>query len=271
MNRESPTWTGCHFTGDEVAAFAREQHLQLVALSGLQTQYLWVTLRKPPAELPKPDFSQVILKAVTAAGSAEHYVPQRGREAAVSLWIGGMPEAAHLAILAAGFDGVLQPGCYLSPIAENGVCQFDAMLPSRVRPGIVPVTLHFHDGALLAGPVSIEVKPGPPWNPKVRLVTDSINIASKYRIETRGVKVTIDDVERPDEVSFHVEGLAVGWVLVEFKDPVTFNYEFSFYLPEEVRGAECKLDVSVSGRALPSITLQVETGAVPEKRTNGHG
>lgn len=257
MQRESQTWTGCHFSGEEVTAFAREHNLQLLALSGLQTQYMWVTLRKPTSRLAEPDFSHVILKDVTAASSGKHSVPQRGRDAAVSLWIEGMPEVSDLAVLTAGFDGVLQQGCYLSPIGENGGCQFNVVLPRGVRTGSVPVTLHRHQGNLVAGPVSIDVTPGPPWVPKVLSVTDAINIRSKYRVETGGVKVNIEDIEQPQNVSFRVDGRAVGWMQIEFKDPITYTYEFSFYLPSKVKDGERRLDISVSGRALPPVSFQV--------------
>jgi len=257
MERESATWTGCHFSGDEVAAFAREHHLQLVYLSGLQTQYMWVTLRKPPTRLPEPDFSHVILKAVTAASNGEHSVPQRGRESAVSLWIEGMPEASDLALLAVGFHGVLQQGCYISPVGKAGVCQFNAVLPSGIRAGSVPVTLHDHKGAVLAGPVSIEVTPGPPWDPKVVSVTDGINILSKFRIDSGGVKVVIEDIDRPEEVSFLVDGQVVEYVQHECRDPITFTYEFAFHLSHKVKNGNRRLDILVSGRALPPVSLQV--------------
>jgi len=257
MERESTTWTGCHFTGVELAEFAREHQLQLVALSGLETQYTWVTLRKPPADEPNPDFSRARLKAVTAAGSGKRSVPQRGREAAVSLWIEGLPDVSDLATLAAGFDGVLAPGCYISPIGENGGCQFDVVLPKTIRTGSVPVTFHRHDGTLLAGPVAIDVSAGPPWEPKVVSVTDGINILSKYRVEAGGVKVTIEDVERPENVAFLVDGRPAEYLQYECKDPITSTYEFACHPSPKVKNGERRLDISISGRALQPVTLQI--------------
>jgi SAM-dependent methyltransferase len=256
MQRESATWTGCHFSGNEVAAFAREHRMQLVAISGLETQYMWVTLRKPPPGLPVPDYSRVILKDVTAASSAEHSVPQRGRDAAVSLWIEGMPQASDLAVLAAGFDGMLQRGCYLSPISENGGCQFNVVLPRGVRMGSIPITLHHHQGNLLAGPVPIDVTAAPSWAPKVLSVTDGINILAKSRVES-GVKVTLQDIERPEEVSFLIDRRAAEYLQFECKDPITFTYEFAFHPSPQVKNGEQQLDISVSGRALPPIPLEV--------------
>jgi SAM-dependent methyltransferase len=257
MGRESETWTGCHFTAGEIAAFAREHHLQLVAVSGVQTQYMWITLRKPLARLPEPDFSRVILKAVTASSSGKPSVPARGREAAVSLWIEGMPEASSLASLAAGFDGVLQQGCYISSIGENGGCQFDVVLPRGVHTGSVPVTLHDHLGAMLAGPVPIEITPAPPWEPKVVSVTDGINILAKYRIEQGGVKVTIEDVEHPEELSFLIDGRPVDYLQYVCNDPIAFTYEFAFHPSPKVKNGDRRLDILVSGRVLSSVNLTV--------------
>lgn len=258
LEREAVTWTGCYFNGEDIAAFAREHHLQLMALSGLQTQYMWVTLRKPPASLPEPDFSGAILKAVTAASSGKNSVPQRGREAAVSLWLDGMPQAADLSQLAIGFDDVLQQGCYISPIGENGGCQLDAVLPPGLRAGSIAVTLRSHDGRILAGPVPIEVTSGPLWQPKIVTLTDAINIRSKFRSDTGGVKLTIEDVERPEEVDFRVDGHKVGWRQIELKDPITCSYEFSFYVPPKVKNGERRVDVLISGRPMQPVTLLVE-------------
>lgn len=257
MGRESTTWTGCHFSGEEVAVFARENDLQLVALSGLQTQYMWVTLRKPPAQLAARDLSHVILKAVTAAGSAKSSVPQRGREAAVSLWIEGMPEASDLAVLAAGFDGVLQQGCYISPIGENGGCQLDAVLPRGIRTGSVRITLHDYKGTFIAGPLPIEVTPGPPWEPKILSVSDGVNILAKFRIEQGGLKVTIEDLEHPQEVSFLVDGRPVEHLQYVCNDPITFTYEFAFHPSAKVKNGDRRLDISISGRVLSSLIIHV--------------
>jgi SAM-dependent methyltransferase len=257
MKAESATWTGCYFSGDEVAAFAREHHLQLAYLSGLQTQYMWVTLRKPPVRLPEPDFSHVNLKAVTAASSGKRSVPERGRDAAVSLWTEGMPEGADLAVLAVGFDGVLQQGCYISPIGESGGCQLNAVLPAGIRTGSVPVTLHDYKGTVLAGPVSIEVTPGPPWEPKIVSITDGINLLSKNRIESDALKVTIEDVQRPEHVSFLVDGQPTVGLQYICTDPTTFTYEFTVYPSSEVENGDRRLDISVSGRALPPVSLQM--------------
>jgi ubiquinone/menaquinone biosynthesis C-methylase UbiE len=263
LKAESATWTGCYFSSDEVAAFAREQHLQLVAVSGVETQYMWVTLRKPPTQLPELDFSHLSLKAVTAASSGQSSVPQRGHESAVSLWMDGVPQAADLAQLLVGMNDVLLQGCYISPIGETGGCQLNAVLPRGVSPGSLQISVHHHEGAVLAGPVPIEVTPGPPWDPKVLSITDGINLLSKNRSESGSLKVTIDDVQRPEQVSFLIDGRPIEHLQYICTDPITFAYQFTLYLSNKVENGGRRLDISISGRALPSPIFTVARSSSP--------
>jgi hypothetical protein len=105
--------------------------------------------------------------------------------------------------------------------------------------------------------VAIDVSPGPPWEPKVVSVTDGINILSKCRVEAGGVKVTIEDVERPENVAFRVDGRPAEYLQYECKDPITATYEFAFHPAAKVKNGERRLDISISGRALQPVTLQV--------------
>jgi hypothetical protein len=224
---------------------------------------MWVTLRKPPTQLPELDFSHLTLKAVTAASSGERSVPQRGHESAVSLWMDGVPQAADLARLLVGMDGVLRQGCYISPIGESGGCQLNAVLPRDVSPGSLQVSVHHHQGAVLAGPVPIEVTPGPPWDPKVLSITDGINLLSKNRSESGSLKVTIEDVQRPEQVSFLIDGRPIEHLQYICTDPITFAYQFTLYLSKKVESGERRLDISISGRALPAQIFTVARSSSP--------
>jgi hypothetical protein len=255
MERNASTWTGCFFTGEQMAAFAREHDFQLVALSGLETQYMWTTWLKPVPS-GAPDFSRTVFKAVTAAGNGEPRVPARGPAAAVSLWIEGLPHCCHLGNLEAAFHQAHARGCYLSPITESGGCQMNVRLPEGVRAGPAPVALYC-DGRALGEPKSIEVMPPPPRAPKVISVSDGLDIESKYRVAMGGVKVTIEDVERPEDVSFTADGRPVEFGQFECKDPVTSTYEFAFLVSPKTRLGNRVLEVRLSGRDMPPIPIEI--------------
>jgi SAM-dependent methyltransferase len=257
IERHAPTWTGCFFTGEQMAAFAREEDFQLVALSGLDTQYMWTTWLKP-APCGAPDFSRTVVKAVTAASRVG---PRVTPETAgmwrdfFSLWIDGLPRTCHLGNLEVGFHQARTRGCYLSPITESGGCQLDARLPEGMRPGSALVTLHY--GLALGEPKSIEVLPPPPRSPKVISVSDGLDIESKYRVVMGGVKVTIEDIERPEEISFTLDRRPVEYGQFECKDPVTATYEFAFLLSKKTRLGMRWMAVCVSGRKLAQIPIEI--------------
>ena len=256
LEHEPETWTGCWFSADEMAAFARVQKFPLVAIWGTDTQYMWTTFRKATHPGVDRGISGVDVKAVTAAAGGETRVPSRGRAAAVSLWIDGFPENGDLAHFPVLFNDRTQLGCYLSPLSASGGCQLNARLPENIGPGNVSVQL-LYDGQPIGDPHTIEVVPAPPFNPRVVSVTDGINLTAHFRSEMGGVKVTIEEIARPEEVSFTVRGRTVEYLQFERKDPITSTYEFAFHLWHKTPPGTHPLVIHISGRELEPIPLEV--------------
>ena len=254
LQREPETWTGCHFDRDDVIAFSREHDFYLVALSGLDTQYMWTTWRKPGWS-GIPDFSRTELKDVTLSSGVQRRVPQTGRDAYVSLWIDGIPTNCHLGNLEVTFGDQRARGCYISTIGETGGCQLNARLPRDTPLGKIPVTL-LADERLLPHARSIEVFAAV-INADLVTVTDAINIGSKFRIETGGLKVTLEGIEQPDQVSFSIKGREAEIVQLECKDPILLKYEYSFYLPKKTPKGLLAMLIRVSDRELPPVSIEV--------------
>jgi SAM-dependent methyltransferase len=262
MERETTTWTGCYFSGEEIAAFSCEQDFPLVALTGVDTQYLWTTWVKPPAKGAADD-SQFVLKAVTSAENAGNRVPSRGPGAAVSLWIDGFSRRWHLGNLEVMFEAVPQRGCYLSPVDSSGACQLNARLPEGIPEGPMLVSLRV-EGRRVGDAKPIAVIAAPGRQPKVLSVTDGVNLLAQGRTEHGGVKVTLQDIERPQEVSFDVAGRPVEYLQFERRDPITDTYEFAFHVHHKTRRGQHPLRISVSGRELSVETLEVARGSPAE-------
>jgi hypothetical protein len=216
---------------------------------------MWTTWVKPGAAAAA-DFSRATLKAITASSSGESRVPSRGRDAVVSLWIDGLPAACHLGNLEVAFGQARTRGCYLSAIGESGGCQLNVRVPKGTAPGAVEVALWFEDRRL-GEPKVIEVLPPAPRDPRALSVSDGIAITAKYRIEMGGVKVTMEDVERPEEVSFTVAGRPAEFLQFECKDPVTDTYEFAFHLSHNTPLGRQTLIARVSGRELAPIPIEI--------------
>jgi SAM-dependent methyltransferase len=253
LERELETWTGCHFTRDEMLEFARENDFLLVSMTGLDTQYMWTTWRKPSPGVR--DFARAELKNATISSGNERRVPQRGSEACVSLWIDGLPQNCGLSDFEVGFGAVSQRGGFLSTIGATGAGQLNARVPSGVPVGQVPVTL-LAGGQEIAGRSIVEII-ATPMPTTVVTVTDAIHIGSKFRIETGGLKVTLEGVDRPGELSFHIQGREAEIVQIEYKDPVLEKYEYSFYLPKKTLKGNVPLVVRVAGRDLATLPIEI--------------
>ncbi|HLX45295.1 MAG TPA: class I SAM-dependent methyltransferase [Bryobacteraceae bacterium] len=254
LERELETWTGCHFTRDEMLAFARQHDFQLVAISGLETQYMWTTWRKPASAEPR-NFTRTELKNVTISSGSDRVVPQRGREACVSLWVDGLPQNCDLSDFEVRFAEIAQRGAFLSPVAETGAGQLNARVPAEVKPGLVEVSL-IAAGQPIPAARHIEIAPVS-MEPGVVTVTDAIHIGSKFRVETGGLKVTLEGVERPGEISFHIQGREAEIVQTEYKDPILEKYEYSFYLPKKTTKGRIPLIIRASGRELASVGIEI--------------
>lgn len=243
LEREAETWTGCHFTAGEMFAFSAEQEFPLVAIWGIDTQYMWTVWRKRTGGVR--DFSYVRVKDVTLSSGSGKTVPQRGRDAFVSLWITGMPRDASLSDLKIRFGDVVTRGCYLSPITPEGGAQLNARVPAEAHLGRTQVSLEES-----AGKYWIEIVPFA-MDPAIVAVTDAIHIGSNNRIETGGIKVTLEGAEQPQGISFHLNGREAEIVQIEFKDPITLKYEYSFYLPHRTPKGNLTMIVRIPGGEIP--------------------
>jgi SAM-dependent methyltransferase len=238
LERETETWTGCHFTADELMDFSNEHSFPLVAIWGIETQYMWTVWRNPTPGASR-DYSRVTVKDVTISNGSSRVVPQRGHDALISLWIENLPENAGLSRLEITIAGQPVRGCYLSPVSETGGAQLNTRLPSGIAPGPAQVEFFGNRHVIEVAPIE--------WQVRIVNVTDAIHIGSKNRIETGGIKVTLEGVEKPSEVSFHLHGRAAEIVQVEFKDPLVLKYEFSFYLPPKMRKGKMDMIIRFSG------------------------
>jgi hypothetical protein len=93
---EAPdTWGGARVSDREVATFAREAGVLLMAVEAPGTQYMAVTIQKPVHTAPVPA-GPARIRSVTDAYSSVPAIPARGRWAFASIWVEGLPADSDL-------------------------------------------------------------------------------------------------------------------------------------------------------------------------------
>ncbi len=255
------TWNGVRIGAGEVAEFARSNDFQLLALEGASTQYMWTTWRKRPSGwaaslAPPPAPPAVRIRRITNAHSSEPVLPARGRFASISIWVEGLPDECDLNHLEVRIGAAPGGAFYLGPPESDGLQQLNVALAGPVQTGLQPVSLAWL-GAPLCPPGVIRVIPPGPAVPRIAAVSDGINLLSGLRIESRSVKVVIEEAARPEEFHVALDGLEIGELDTFCTDPLPPRYEINFRVPSSVPAGAHRLDMRLGARRFAGLTIEI--------------
>lgn len=212
------TWSGVTFSVDDLKAFTKENGFRLLALEGVDTQYLWTTWQRKA--LP-------VIRRITNALTSETLVPATGRFAVAAIWIVDLPDELDLNNLEVLFDG--QPGTpyYIGPAQPGNLRQINVRLPQGLRTGLIPVEI-------CGAKKWIRVVPPGPMVPKIVSVTDGINLIQHDRITTGYVKVVVEEISDPSTISVTIDFSPGKGLEVKCTDPVPPRYELNFRIPDDL-------------------------------------
>jgi hypothetical protein len=256
--RRYDTWSGVRISAGEIATFARDHDLRLLALEQVWTQYMWITCRKQPRGIPEalwPE-SGVSIRNISNALTGERAAPATGPMAAISVWVGRLPPASDLNNLTITADG--RP-CRLSYIGEpepDGVSQVNAALPVGIRTGLIPIELH-RDGRPLCPPAWVRIIPAGPSVGRIGSVSDGVNLLSENRVSSGVIKVTMFDVARAGEVRAFVDNREMAGLESFCVDPVAQRWEFNIPLPENVTSGRHEVRIALGRRVLAPVFIEV--------------
>jgi SAM-dependent methyltransferase len=254
------TWEGVRIGAGEIHRFAREHGVELLALTGVDSQYMWTTWRKPAATDAIPGTGLCRVRAVSNAFSSEQAVPATGRLACVAASVENLPAGCELNSLSAFVGGALPENlgrvCYIGPRERNGFSQVNIFLPHGVRTGLLPLRLEWR-GEQIAAEKSVRViRPGPTV-PRMNSLTDGVNLMSRRRIESGLVKVSIEEVDAIEGFGATVDGVDVENIETFRADPLTERWEVNFELPRAVEAGERVLEIRLGKRILATMGIEV--------------
>jgi SAM-dependent methyltransferase len=244
---DTNTWSGVVFSAADIRAFTRDHRLLLLNLDGEHTQYMWTTWARAARPAGFNEIAAPAIRRITNAYTGEPLIPQRGRHAALSLWINHLPAGCDLNNLEVLVDG--EPGVtiYVGPADSEGLQQVNAWLPDGVRTGLVPVELR-RDGYPLCPTAIARIIPSGPLVPRIVSVTDGINLVEKNATRTGLLKVQIEEVSAPDLVSATVDEEPVKHLDILRTDPRPPRHELNLELPRGLSPGDHILRIQVGPR-----------------------
>ena len=122
---------------------------------------------------------------------------------------------------------------YIGPPDNIGLQQFNVILPELEETGLLPVEVQWL-GQRISPPAVLRVIPPGPSVPCVASVTDGMNLVAGKRIETRMIKVMLEEISRPHEIEASVDGHPVSDLEFFCVDPRPQKFEVNLRLPEQI-------------------------------------
>jgi ubiquinone/menaquinone biosynthesis C-methylase UbiE len=260
---EPDTWRGVSVRAEELASFMAQHNCQLLAMDRFDTQYLWVTARKRPPQwkLPEPREGARIIR-VTDTFTGDAVVAQTGRYASATVWVAGLTEDADLNNLRVLIDGRNAAPCFIGKQVWSNPTQVNVYLPPGTRTGILPVELEL-GGKIISNRATVRILPAGPLVPRLVGLTDSVNLLSSRSIESRAVKVKIEEAPFESEeevlaaVSAAVDGRPIHDVEVLCLDPLPRLYQVDLFLPAELPAGLHRLTLRLGAREFEPLDIEI--------------
>ena len=253
------TWSGVRVSGDEVRKYALEHDMQLLALEGVRTQYMWTTMRKrAPGWRTSPGLGRVRIRRVTNAHNSEPVVPIRGRFASFTIWLEEFPEDCDLIDLQVFVGGAEARPCYIGPPEADGMQQLNVLIRDAGRTGVLPLEVLWRGVPLSEAATLRVIPPGPPV-PRILSTTDGIDMLSGTKITSRSVKVTIEEADDLSNFEADIDGAPVEGIDVFCVDPLPPRYEINFGIPASIDCGLHQLTLRLGGRFLGRVLLEVSS------------
>jgi ubiquinone/menaquinone biosynthesis C-methylase UbiE len=259
--KQYTTWEGVRIRAEELAEFASTHDFQLLAVQGVDTQYMWITMRKQPAGwfgalAANPPLATARIRKIVNAYSGEPILPASGQFASMSIWIEQLPQDCDLNQINIEIEGEQAAPIYIGAPVFDGVCQVNALMPPNVRTGLVPVDV-FWFGAPLCETAWARVAPPGPAVPRIAALSDGINLLSGVRISSRNVKLFLEEVAAPERLEVRVDGKAVPDLDLFCTDPIKMRFEVNLTLPDEIRMGAHKVEMRLGSRVFPAVGIEV--------------
>lgn len=103
----------------------------------------------------------------------------------------------------------------------------------------------------------VRIVPQPALVPRILALSDGINLMSGPRIETRSVKLTLEEVTELEQFSACVDGTPVVDLDFFCTDPLPPRFEVNFKLPDEIAPGGHSLEMRLGKRVVAPIAIEV--------------
>jgi hypothetical protein len=256
------TWMGIEFKASEIAEFAQRHDLQLLALEGAGTQYMWATFSKRPAgwyqalQGSSSKSPRIAIRKITCASSSTPVVPARGPHAAFALWVEGLPLDADLNTLRVYVADREARLTYIGAPQIQGLQQVTGILPDGLDAGFQPLQLIWANSLGKAEGFVRLIPPGPN-PPRIVAVLDGVYASAGRTISSNVVRVCLEGAAGPEDLEAAVAGRVIQAAGSFCTAPEVPRFEVDFKLPRGISAGTNRIEFRLGCRYLGAFELVV--------------
>jgi hypothetical protein len=222
---------------------AKELDGQILALENPDGQYMWTTWRKRDGRnREKSEGTEFV--SVRAEGNASILAKFRN-----------LPDDCALRDLSVEVGGHAARPSVIFPRAADGSVEIRIQMPALREAGRLAVSLRLN-GTMLSPARFVEVTAASA-RPVVVSLTDAVNYAYGTRIVSRSVKVYIENLADPMEISARVNGLAARRGKPYFVDRRTRRFDINFFLPRKLGPGAARFELFYGTELLATTQIQL--------------
>jgi hypothetical protein len=184
-------------------------------------------------------------------------VLDRGRHAAISIWMENLPYECELNNLEVLVDRTPGTVFYVGPSMIRGLQQVNSWLPKGVRTGLVPVQLLWNGQPVFA-PTTVRIIPAGRMVPRIVSITDGVNLVQKNASSTGLLKIQIEEIDEPESIKARIGDRPIARTQFICIDPRPPRYEVDLWLPEGLPAGRHRLEVMVGDRRLLPADIDIQ-------------
>lgn len=165
IEQRCDTWVGVWIAEAELLGYAKDKGWQVLSSEGADTQYLWVTMRRPLKNAPpRGDSLAITIESVMNPSGAAELVAG-GPHGFATIYVLDLPDAyTNLNELSVRLGNQCAPIRYIGPMQPGSRRQINVQIPETTPSGAHPLAFYRRDRRISNG-FDVVVRPCPPRYP----------------------------------------------------------------------------------------------------------
>ena len=260
---DSDTWVGVRISEEDLLRYASEKGWPVISSEGANTQFLWLTLRKP-----------ALSSAPVSAGSTATIYNVRHPDGGAELTAGGLRGFAEVYVrdlsdtysdltkLSVRLDTQTIKICYIGAIKNGGWRQINVQIPEETPPGCHNLAFYWN-GQQVSNVFPVMVRSLPPLRPRLISITDSNEFYLGKVVKSGALRINLAGCRNIQSFQAMIGDTVADQFDFICVQPLAREYQISLYLPQNVHGVQT-VRLSVDGEELPACEIEV-LRSVPEQ------